>query len=426
MTSDAVFEVATEAQQKQIGAKDSKNSKSPKVKAIAKDTAKARDNAVTVQLVKTKMCAFFERGKCASTNCRYAHSAVELQRPPNLHKTKLCKAFLQGSCIDGENCMFAHGELDLRVTEGIYKTQICNFYERGYCKKGDRCNHAHGITDLRPTTPSTKATSPQPLATQQTPVPAAKVSEGSTHGDGSSQRRSPLPLAELLTDSEGNPNYILPSPTKSVTEIASLAFSPMPSSPMWPQMMPQSPTGTWGSVHEPMSMWPGPLDPVDILIEPQQQPVLHPPSLAQPIMPQVMPQLLSQALPQGLQPAAPPALLPPALPSVSPMMSQALPHGPLSAGAMMPLQQTPQEKIFQHDRLQQQVFQQATPQQQTPKTPPSNPIIAQESSVKESKSDPVVVDLSERLASLDAVVQGLAADVAGISGRKNGQRLHRI
>lgn len=46
--------------------------------------------------------------------------------------------------------------------------------------------------------------------------------------------------------------------------------------------------------------------------------------------------------------------------------------------------------------------------------------------MKESKSDPVVVDLSERLASLDAVVQGLAADVAGISGRKNDKRLLRI
>lgn len=118
----------------------------------------AKDNAVTAQLTKTKMCAFFSRGRCASTNCRYAHCAEELRVLPNLQKTKLCRAFLQGGCTD-EDCPFAHGEQDLRVTVGIYKTQICNFYERGYCKKGDRCNHAHGMEDLRPATPSTKSSS---------------------------------------------------------------------------------------------------------------------------------------------------------------------------------------------------------------------------------------------------------------------------
>merc|ERR1719382_2176110 len=89
-----------------------------------------RDNAVVLQLTKTKMCAFFERGKCASGNCKYAHSTDELRSPPNLQKTKLCRAFLQGACTSGENCPYAHGEDDLRVTAGIYKTQMCNFFER--------------------------------------------------------------------------------------------------------------------------------------------------------------------------------------------------------------------------------------------------------------------------------------------------------
>merc|ERR1719453_1608762 len=147
---------------------------------------KLRDNAVTTQLTKTKMCAFFERGKCASTNCRYAHSNMELRSAPNLQKTKLCRAFLAGGCND-ENCFFAHGEVDLRVTEGIYKTQICNFFERGYCKKGDRCNHAHGASDLRPATPSTAAT-----------TPLGKTSPSSRGSDSTRPRRSPLPLSELL------------------------------------------------------------------------------------------------------------------------------------------------------------------------------------------------------------------------------------
>merc|ERR1719487_542864 len=150
-----------------------------------------------MQLSKTKMCAFFERGKCASTNCRYAHSAAELRPPPNLQKTKLCRMFLAGGCND-ENCFFAHGESDLRVTEGIYKTQICNFFERGYCKKGDRCNHAHGNNDLRPPTPSTVAT-----------TPLSKMSPSSSQGDSSRPRRSPLPLSELLIiDSDANTNLM--------------------------------------------------------------------------------------------------------------------------------------------------------------------------------------------------------------------------
>merc|ERR1719443_621211 len=214
-----------------------------------------RDNAVTVQLTKTKMCAFFQRGKCASENCRYAHSAVELRSAPNLQKTKLCRAFLNGEC-NNENCFFAHGEADLRVTEGIYKTQICNFFERGYCKKGDRCNHAHGVNDLRP---------PTPVAT----TPMSKTSPSSSQGTGRSSqtRRSPLPLSELLViDSEANANYspsyhtIPPTPTKSVTELAQLAFSPVHSSPLWSQygMQSLSPMGALAPVNDLASMWPPP------------------------------------------------------------------------------------------------------------------------------------------------------------------------
>jgi len=100
--------------------------------------------------MKTKMCYFFERGKCASSNCRYAHSKTELRHQPNLQKTKLCKTFAQeGRCLEGENCVFAHGESELKHTDGIYKTQMCHFYERGRCLKGDRCNHAHGPGDMR-------------------------------------------------------------------------------------------------------------------------------------------------------------------------------------------------------------------------------------------------------------------------------------
>jgi hypothetical protein len=209
--------------------------------ARERNAQKSRDNAVMLQLTKTKMCAFFERGKCASNNCRYAHSADELRSPPNLQKTKLCRAFMQGSCQD-ESCSFAHGDGDLRVTAGIYKTQMCNFFERGYCKKGDRCNHAHGSVDIRP--PAT-----------------------ATPGGGERPPRSALPLAELLADAEtSRPSQ--PTPTKSVTELASLAFSPMPQSPLWAQYgmpgpLPLSPLGAAGDPR--MALWSR--DPIDMLVD---------------------------------------------------------------------------------------------------------------------------------------------------------------
>lgn len=173
------------------------------------------DNAVTARLKKTKMCYFFERGKCASETCSYAHSPEELRVMPNLHKTKLCKTWAQEGRCDLLHCAFAHGEAELRVTDGIYKTQICHFYERGRCLKGDRCNHAHGANDLRQpatTAPGAASSPAQPPQDQQrlTPVKAAAGigTPGGTSSPVATLGRtppSPLPLAELLADSGCSP-----------------------------------------------------------------------------------------------------------------------------------------------------------------------------------------------------------------------------
>jgi hypothetical protein len=175
-------------------------------------TIRARDNAVTARLTKTKMCHFFERGKCASTDCRYAHSQAELRTQPNLEKTKLCKSFVQdGFCRDGENCGFAHGEGELRVTEGIYKTQMCHFFERGRCLKGERCNHAHGKEDLRMPQRSknrqnqgASSASPEADGGSIFTMNSAASMTGGTVPLGLRSPLSPLPLAELLGDAGGN------------------------------------------------------------------------------------------------------------------------------------------------------------------------------------------------------------------------------
>jgi hypothetical protein len=179
--------------------------------------AKARDNAVTARLTKTKMCHFFERGKCASNDCRYAHSQSELRTQPNLEKTKLCKTFAQdGYCNAGENCGFAHGEAELKVTEGIYKTQMCHFFERGRCLKGDRCNHAHGKEDLRfPVRGSPDRLGQKKQGVSSGGFNCENSNDGAGAGFGATSAAglgpvglrsplSPLPLADLLGDPGAN------------------------------------------------------------------------------------------------------------------------------------------------------------------------------------------------------------------------------
>jgi len=268
------------------------------------------------------MCAFFERGKCSSDTCKYAHSADELKQAPNLQKTKLCKAFLQGKCKEAENCVFAHGEADLRVTQGIYKTQMCNFFQRGHCKKGDRCNHAHGDIDKRPTaselevasektdegrgragsgeaSPSGQAVTrafgdlPAPASpagsAPLTPGPKTPVGTRRKSGQAMSStklQRPSLPLADLL-DSEnaaGIANAAWPTPTKSVAEMAAMTCSPLPPADLFAQHAAAAAVvaaaATFpapGPQHPAPLLRPGqdcfgaqrrPLDPIDMLIAP--------------------------------------------------------------------------------------------------------------------------------------------------------------
>jgi len=101
------------------------------------------------QYHKTKMCAFFMKGKCErGEQCSYAHSSKEVQGNPDLTKTRLCKNFLRQKCFD-QNCKYAHGQDDLRSTEAVYKTVLCRWFARGGCKLGSSCRHAHSIEELR-------------------------------------------------------------------------------------------------------------------------------------------------------------------------------------------------------------------------------------------------------------------------------------
>lgn len=74
------------------------------------------DKACEQALKKTKMCAYFRKGRCSrGIDCTFAHSPQELNNRPNLSKTRLCIPFQHsGTCSMGMACRFAHEERELR------------------------------------------------------------------------------------------------------------------------------------------------------------------------------------------------------------------------------------------------------------------------------------------------------------------------
>mmetsp|Transcript_57207 Transcript_57207/g.92668 ORF Transcript_57207/g.92668 Transcript_57207/m.92668 type:complete len:505 (+) Transcript_57207:168-1682(+) len=436
--------------------------------------SKLVDTAVVLQLTKTKMCAFFERGKCASETCNYAHSQEELRSAPNLQKTKLCKSFLQGNCNLGQNCVYAHGDQDLRVTSGIYKTQMCHFFLRGHCKKGDRCNHAHGAVDIRPSVAAVSAddsdaspcaigavpTSPfgaemtaAAAPTAHTPVKRRTPAGASFEAPPSSilKLRQSLPLADLLTGNSASVSTAAPTPTptKSVTELAAMSISPMPSTPLWDQYSFHAATlaASMTAQVNPHGM----LDPIDMLVRRSGHPGavqgyastgpafdqdllpkalfhgacdgLHQQQMQLPPLPAYPAQQLGQqwALPPQpqwphhpmVQPHWPPQQLQPhqwqfptqLLPPPPFQMQHLLPQMPqqplLRMPGSLPGQSPPPGLYPNYDRVEAAL----TPQDQSTKVDNRYP------GALEAESQKTTNDISERLASLDEVVKGLADDV---------------
>ncbi|EER01991.1 hypothetical protein Pmar_PMAR007687 [Perkinsus marinus ATCC 50983] len=68
------------------------------------------------RMYKTQVCKYFIRGRCMhGLLCAFAHSVDELNRKPDLSKTKLCTKV---GCVD-PGCAFAHTLAELRVDPAV-------------------------------------------------------------------------------------------------------------------------------------------------------------------------------------------------------------------------------------------------------------------------------------------------------------------
>ncbi|KAF4697371.1 hypothetical protein FOZ60_007456 [Perkinsus olseni] len=75
------------------------------------------------RMYKTQVCKYYIRGKCLHGSlCAFAHSIDELNRKPNLSKTKLC---VKPGC-NNPNCSFAHTLEELRLDSNITNNSAIN------------------------------------------------------------------------------------------------------------------------------------------------------------------------------------------------------------------------------------------------------------------------------------------------------------
>lgn len=278
------------------------------------------------------------------------------------------------------------------------------------------------------------------------------MSKTSTVGSGdrsTMSRRSPLPLSELLVVDAaqnanagyGSPSFgIPPTPTRSVTDhLAQMAFSPShatPMSPMWNQygMLPMSPLGAMGPVADLAAMWPPPVDAVDMLVQPVS-PAMNLLSAMNMIEPQMSMEVPSHSPEKILELLAPHVSSPPrhhadvsspvayrAAPGLQDIRGTPPPRN-LAAPAEGLLRSAPPAiGAASPPGLVEPAAESTPPGLEKPEEAASP---AAPAKTEDAPKDPLMINLSERLANLDVICQGLGSDIAATK-KTEPKKLHRI
>jgi len=123
------------------------------------------------QLVRTKMCSFYAKGKCMKgASCSYAHCRSQLEIAPDLKKTSVCNDWKNGCCmVPAELCPYAHGDVELKTTTA-FKGQKLSRRTKGTREETLR-NQADAQS--QPETPPRSVRSPTPPSSVGSPTPTS-------------------------------------------------------------------------------------------------------------------------------------------------------------------------------------------------------------------------------------------------------------
>jgi len=79
------------------------------------------------------------------TGCMFAHNPVELQAPPDLRCTKLCKKLVEMGYCDSKDCSYAHHAEELRSTSHKTKTYRSNHVGNAAQSKRSSVQSSHKL-----------------------------------------------------------------------------------------------------------------------------------------------------------------------------------------------------------------------------------------------------------------------------------------
>ena len=180
---------------------------------------------------KTELCQNFLNGCCTREECRFAHSTEELQDRPNLSRTKLCRAVMDGKECTREGCTFAHSEEELVPVPPQVPTPATR-------------SVAPGSRELQ----MEKTVADASVAPVRTPTPEGKPAastEPKVRSASTAQAARPRRSAPMVVRSEKMPETVVVSLSaelrapQQLVLMEELGLSPEPHSKLAPRSMEQ-------------------------------------------------------------------------------------------------------------------------------------------------------------------------------------------